>query len=223
MESVRLTIAKNINTLRTKQGMTQLELAERLNYSDKAISKWERAESTPDAAVLVQLADLFGVTLDQLMRGENLEAAPPPQKTKVRSYRRGLITGLSILCVWLVVTAAFVLLSLTQIKRPWNWTPFLYAVPVSLIVWLVLNSIWFDRKWNYWLISALMWTMLAAIVVTLTWAGCNVWLIFLLGIPGQLGILVWSGLGKEGVRRFSRRALHRETKKEQARETTRAE
>ena len=48
--------------------MTQAELAERLNYSDKAISKWERAESIPDIYILKRLADMFGVTVDWLIK-----------------------------------------------------------------------------------------------------------------------------------------------------------
>ena len=64
MDNVKNTIAKNITNLRLANNMTQVELGERLNYSDKAVSKWERAESIPDVTVLVEIAKLFGVTLD---------------------------------------------------------------------------------------------------------------------------------------------------------------
>ena len=57
MEDLKPVIAKNITALRQQARMTQSELAERLNYSDKAISKWERAESMPDVAVLKTIAD----------------------------------------------------------------------------------------------------------------------------------------------------------------------
>ena len=65
---IKIVIAKNIADLRLANGMTQLELAERINYSDKAVSKWERAESMPDIAVLTEIADLFQVSLDDLVR-----------------------------------------------------------------------------------------------------------------------------------------------------------
>ena len=53
MEDIKSIVAKNITELRLLNNMTQMELAEKLNYSDKTISKWERAESTPDISVLV--------------------------------------------------------------------------------------------------------------------------------------------------------------------------
>ena len=61
MQDIKPIIAKNITILRQNAKMTQSELAEKLNYSDKAISKWERGESIPDITVLKALADLFGV------------------------------------------------------------------------------------------------------------------------------------------------------------------
>ena len=67
MEDLKVTIAKNIQTLRKNTGLTQSGLAERLNYSDKAVSKWERGESLPDIAVLKEIADLFGVSVDYLL------------------------------------------------------------------------------------------------------------------------------------------------------------
>ena len=76
MKDIKSIVAKNITELRIRHNMTQLELAEKLNYSDKTISKWERAESTPDISVLVEIAALFGVTLDALA-SEGAAEAPP--------------------------------------------------------------------------------------------------------------------------------------------------
>jgi len=63
-------IARNIARLRHKMGLTQTELAERLYVSNKTVSKWERGAGYPETPQLVRLADLFGVTLDTLIRGE---------------------------------------------------------------------------------------------------------------------------------------------------------
>ena len=82
MQDIKSNVAKNITELRILNNMTQMELAEKLNYSDKTISKWERAESSPDISVLVEIADLFGVTLDYLVKTENIEEAIIQQKTK---------------------------------------------------------------------------------------------------------------------------------------------
>ena len=64
LNELKLVTASNIIRLRTGRGMTQAELGARLNYSDKTISKWERGEAIPDAFVLTQLAELFGVSVD---------------------------------------------------------------------------------------------------------------------------------------------------------------
>ena len=68
---LKLVIAKNIAALRTAGGMTQIELAEKLNYSDKAVSKWERGESVPDVLTLMHLADQFGITVNDLVCDPN--------------------------------------------------------------------------------------------------------------------------------------------------------
>ena len=63
MSDIKSIVAKNISELRQKRSMTQLELAEQLNYSDKAVSKWERGDSLPDISVLCDIAALFSVPL----------------------------------------------------------------------------------------------------------------------------------------------------------------
>lgn len=71
MDELKVIIAENIQSLRRDAGMTQAALAEKLNYTDKAVSKWERGESVPDVAVLRDIADLFGVTVDYLLRQDH--------------------------------------------------------------------------------------------------------------------------------------------------------
>ena len=74
MEDLKKIIARNIVDLRRANNMTQLELAEKLNYTDKAVSKWERGESLPDISVLKTIADLFGVKIDYLVTVDHVEA-----------------------------------------------------------------------------------------------------------------------------------------------------
>ena len=71
MDELKNIIAENLQSLRRDAGMTQAALAEKLNYTDKAVSKWERGESVPDVAVLRDIADLFGVTVDYLLRSDH--------------------------------------------------------------------------------------------------------------------------------------------------------
>ena len=190
MKDIKSIVAKNIAVLRQSHGMTQLDLAQRLNYSDKAVSKWERAESLPDVSVLVEISDLFGVSLEQLVR----EEAPKPECPQpVYRYDRAMITGVSLLLVWFVALLAFVLLTVLVPAARMSWLTFVWAVPVTMVLWLVLNSIWFRRRRNYLIISLLMWSMLAAVHLTLLpYLGVRLWLVYLLGIPGQAAIILWS-------------------------------
>lgn len=64
------TIGRFIATLRKANGMTQKELAEKLNVSDKTVSRWERDESAPDLTLIPVIAEIFDVTSDELLRGE---------------------------------------------------------------------------------------------------------------------------------------------------------
>lgn len=193
MEDLKSVIAKNIVALRQGAKLTQSELAERLNYSDKAISKWERAESLPDITVLKAIADLFGVPLDYLVREENdVPAAASEQVNGKHNHR--VITTLSVLMVWFVATLAFVLMDMIAPSLKMRYIVFVYALPLSMIVWLVMNSVWFNVRKNYLIISLMMWTGLLSVILTLHCFNIGSWQLLLLGIPGQIAIWLWSKL-----------------------------
>lgn len=195
MEDLKSIIAKNIVGLRQGAKLTQSDLAERLNYSDKAISKWERAESLPDITVLKAIADLFEVPLDYLVRENHVMAQEKKTESVVRKKRNHLvITMLSILIVWFVATLAYVMMDMIVPTFIVRFLVFVYALPISMIVWLVFNSIWFNSRRNYLIISLMMWTGIASIVLTLYAFGIGSWQLLLLGIPGQAAIWLWSKL-----------------------------
>lgn len=195
MEDIKLIIAKNITALRQNAKLTQIELAERLNYSDKAVSKWERAESLPDITVLKAIADMFQVPLDYLVR-ENPEMPvlqEEPEQAPIKKRNRKVITVLSILLVWLVAAVVFMILDMVEIRGKLHFLAFAYAVPVSMIVWLVMNSIWFSRRRNYLIISLLMWTTVGCTALLLRLvAGINFWQVLIPGALGQIIIATWS-------------------------------
>ncbi len=196
MNDLKPIIAKNIIELRTAAGMTQIELAEKLNYTDKAVSKWERGESVPDVSVLLRIAELFDVTLDYLVHHhERKRTVSELASEKIRN--RALITGISIVLVWLVATALYVSTDIASVPYIYRWLVFVWAVPASAIVWLIFNSIWFNKKINYIIISLLVWSALASVYLTLLVYGIdvfNIWILFILGIPSQIIILLWSGI-----------------------------
>lgn len=201
MEDLKSIIAQNIIELRKEAGLTQLELAEKLNYSDKAVSKWERAESLPDIGVLKQIADMFNVTVDYLLKSDHTSEREQAARISRRKQRnRGIITGISIMLVWLVATVVFFILDSTSaVNTAKLLICFAYAVPASLVVWLVFNSIWFNRRRNFLIISLLMWSSLASLFITLL--GFNLWLLFIVGIPAQIIIFLWSGIKTRGLKK----------------------
>ena len=194
MENIKQIAAKNITDLRRAANMTQLELAERLNYSDKAVSKWERGESLPDVAVLKQIADLFQVTMDYLVTADHTQNQAPVVYEGRELRNRRIIMGISVILVWLAAAIAFVVVDIVLGTNARNWIIFGYAVPISLVVILVFNSLWFNPRWNFLIVSLLMWVVLAGLHIGILLLGYNVWIIYILGIPGQAIILLWSGL-----------------------------
>lgn len=205
MEDIKSIIAGNIVQLRRKSGMTQIELAEKLNYSDKAVSKWERGESVPDISVLKNIADLFGVTVDYLITAEHEEICETEQESledaeevaRKKKRKKVMIAGMSVLLVWLVAAVIFVPLDIVMSDTMAHWIAFVYAVPISMLVWLIFNAMWFNRRRNFLIISLMVWTLIAAIHLTVLLFGHNIWQFYLLGIPGQMIIILWSIIGKK--------------------------
>ena len=187
-EKIKGQIGANIAERRKAAGMTQAGLAEKLNYSDKAVSKWERGESVPDVLTMMQLAQLFGVTVNDLLRDPakaNIPAAPDKPKAS-----RSVIQGLCATLVWFVALFFYVILSAFGIR--WGGVCFVYAVPVTAIVLLSLRSAWRNFSWNRALISVIVWGVLASIYVSVwVFLHVSVLQLFLLGIPGQVAVILW--------------------------------
>ena len=203
-EKLRKQIGANIVSYRKRNGFTQARLAEKLNYSDKAVSKWERGESVPDVLTLVQLSELFDISVNDLLLDPNELPGNPGrmervmgaavEKTLKRKANKSIILMLSSLLVWFVALLIFVVLSMLDVPK--SWLAFFYAVPANAIVLLSLRSAWKDFRWNRALISIIMWGGLVSLFTSLLvfidlslWT--KLWKMFLLGIPGQTAILLW--------------------------------
>ena len=179
MEDLKFITAANIISLRTKAEMTQAQLAELLNYSDKSVSKWERAEAVPDAYVLKHLSEIFGVSVDYLLSSHN-DWEPISQKQK-RRYRSEIIVLISMVGIW---TLAFFIFIIGWILGHLFWMVFIYAIPISLITLLVFNSVWEKGKRNYYIISTLVASIFVMFYLALLrW---NPWQILLLIVPAEL-------------------------------------
>lgn len=179
MEDLKFITAANIISLRTKAGMTQAQLAEFLNYSDKSVSKWERAEAVPDAYVLKHMSEIFGVSVDYLLSSHN--AWEPISQKQKRRYRSEIIVLISMVGIW---TLAFFIFIIGWILGHLFWMVFIYAIPISLITLLVFNSVWEKGKRNYYIISTLVASIFVMFYLALLrW---NPWQILLLIVPAEL-------------------------------------
>ncbi len=181
MDELKNIVASNLIELRVASGMTQSQLAEKINYSDKSVSKWERAEAIPDVAVLKNIADVFGVTVDYLITTHDRWEKKPKKEKRIVS--RQMIIAVSVMGIWAVAFVAFVILWLMERVV---WQIFLGAVPVSLITLLVLHSVFGRGKYNFWIVTALMLSVLS--FVYFLFLHYNWWQIFLLAVPLELVI-----------------------------------
>ena len=201
-EKVKHQIGANISAYRKRAGLTQAGLAEKLNYSDKAVSKWERGESVPDVITLMQLAEQFEITVNDLLVDPNelpsnptgLEAAMTKvsEKALKRKADKNIILKLSSLLVWFVALFIYVVLSNFQVTERYSTIFFAYAIPANAIVLLSLRSAWHDFRWNQALISAIVWGSLISLHMSLyVFLGFHMWKLYLLGIPGQIAVFLW--------------------------------
>ena len=202
-EKLKNQIGANIAAYRKNAGLTQVGLAEKLNYSDKAVSKWERGESIPDVITLAQLAELFDITVNELVADPNVLPTENPgnlekamtqvsEKALKRKANKNVILALSTTLVWFVALLVFVVMSSIDFLDPYSRLIFLFAVPANAIVMLSLRSAWHDFRWNKFYISTIVWGFIVAIHVSLIVAfQYNFWKLYLLGIPGQIAIFLW--------------------------------
>ena len=201
-EKLKTQIGANIAAFRKRAGMTQAGLAEKLNYSDKAVSKWERGESMPDVLTLVQLAEQVDISVNDLVSDPNDLPGEPvgiqkamaqvSEKALHRKANKNIILGLSTTLVWFVALLIFVVMSSFEILERPSYLVFFYAIPANAVVLLSMRSAWHDFRWNRALISVIVWGSLLSIHLSLlVFFGLNIWKLYLLGIPGQIAIFLW--------------------------------
>jgi len=206
-------VGSNLLKLRKDKKLTQLEVAEKFNYSDKSISKWEKGESLPSVEVLCELAAFYDVTLNDLTH-ENLAttenvaetskekkkkdklAKVKKEKTPRMFSTRLMITLLSVAAVWLCATILFVVLKLTMGINVFMC--FMWASVLTMIVLIVFNAIWGRMRYLFIILTIMLWLLLASIHIQLVVnTPYNIWPVYFLGIPLQILIILWGALVKK--------------------------
>ena len=182
-QTLRRTVAKNIAAYRKSHKDTQLDLARKLNYSDKSVSKWERGEGLPDVYILAQIAQLYGVTVSNLIGEEE-----PPKKANPHFHIYVLL--LSVALVFVIAAILFTAFTIAAVPFP-SWLFFLYAVPVSSIVCIVFTSLWWGILMQGLSITALIWSAGACIYLSIPIPIPNLSLIFVVCAAVQVLITLW--------------------------------
>lgn len=194
MKNLKEIFANNLITLRKQANITQFDLAQKLNYSDKAISKWERGEALPDIVTLKEIADLFDVTIDQLISDTTIDNTTLQMGTKKHASRL-VISLFYSLIVWVVATFYYAIAKMITPDFPHAWKVFILAIPAYSLVLFIFSCIWGKIKLQALLLSLVLWTL--ALVLFLFISISNNWLFFILGIPLQISIILFYMLLKQ--------------------------
>jgi len=170
-------IAENLIYYRKRANLTQLEIADMINYSDKSVSKWERGDGVPDICVLRRIAEIYGVTLNdiinertdeietEIIEESQTEISPVAEPRKKHSLFHIL---LSVCALWLLSTIAFSFIKMLEAPVERAYMVFLYSIPTSFIVVEI-----FAIKWklhpliHLMCISTILWTTAMCLQLTL--------------------------------------------------------
>lgn len=183
-------LAKNLAYYRKASGLTQLELAEKFNYSDKSVSKWERGEGFPDVFVLKSLADFYGITVDDFYVPEHKKVITTNHSLRKQIYIKLLSVGIG----WLVTLLTFFLLSTLLDKTvPFQtWLVFIYGIVITGIILLVWDFIYHHRFLRMIDTSIIIWSSAMTIYFTLLIVNvANLPLIFIVAVPLQILEIIW--------------------------------
>jgi len=193
MKDIKPIIAANLCTLRKEKGLTQAELAEKLNYSDKAISRWERGDTLPDISVLYEICSYYGITLDMLVSDEPIVREEEKVYNKNSLAYKIWATLLSVSMVWLAATITFIYSNMKG--EGYNfWMAFVWAVPLTCIVLKIAGRNILNSVLKIINDSVLIWSILASFYLQML--SYNLWMIFLLGVPVQTIIFLWLRMKK---------------------------
>ena len=200
MEDIKAIFAQNLIRLRKQMKITQVEFAEKINYSDKAVSKWERGESIPDVAVLKTISIFFGVTIDFLVSEHNEDEVikePTNYAKTITNKNRFLISAITIGSIFICALTVFVSLQSANPNNLWInlQTCFIYPLPVYFLLLIIFSSIWAKRIWKIIFVSAFIWSIILVSFFIVWLATEKTYpLVFLVGIPAQLIALMSFGI-----------------------------
>lgn len=184
MKNTKEIIQQNLIALRKQNGLTQLELATKINYSDKAISRWEKGEVMPSVDILESLANVYGVQIAYFFEEHQDEVSKEINLKTKNIYVA--ITLSMVLVVWTIAVILFFMLKEYQGK--YYFMIFVWSVPATVYAIRFNIFRWFQDKYYILINTLCLWSTFVAIYFQ--WINLNIWQIFLMGIPMQLLIIL---------------------------------
>lgn len=195
MKNIREIIGDNLSTLRKERKLTQAEIAERFNYSDKAVSKWENGDTSPDIETLNALAQFYGVTLDYLISEDSSENKASyvkkqnkPESNKIASC------ALAASIVWIIATIIYVYGIINKSDNGSRlWVSFAWSIPPTCIIVLFFDARYFkNRLLKLVLLSTMFWSIITASYLTIgVMNDWTLWPVFIIGVPLQISLILW--------------------------------
>lgn len=185
MDDLKLVFAANLIRLRQEAGLTQAGLAEKINYSGKSVSKWERGEAIPDAYVLKALSDLFHVSIDDLLTEHDKWNKAGTDLSRKVSYSQMFVILCSVAGIITLCLLEFIIV--WAIVDKFHWLVLFAALPLSLTDLLIMNSVWYKGKNNMYIVMALLLSVIIFFyLLALQQYRFNFWQLLLVIVPAEL-------------------------------------
>ena len=191
MKEIKEIIAQNLIQLRKKNNLTQNELAEKLNYSDNTISRWEHAEITPSIETLEQIANIYNVSVETLIKENATEQSEKERRVSIAKHIATII--LCVCQVWFVAAIGFFYIQ--TFTSASAWILFVWAVPLSCIIAFILCNRWKNKIPRFVLATIFLWSLITSIY--LQFLTHNLYLLYIIGIPIQISLCIYYFLRKK--------------------------
>jgi transcriptional regulator with XRE-family HTH domain len=189
MRNIKEIICKNLISLRKINHLTQIDLAKKVNYSDKTVSRWENGEVVPDCETLELIASIYDVPIEYFFYEHKEEELSKKEKSRCSS--RIALMFLTISFVWVLIVVIYVYY--TIFRGITLWPLFVFGVPLSTLVVIQANKHRTKNQAFYITTrSVLMWSLITSVYIFMINNDQNLWPIFFIGVPLQASIVIMS-------------------------------
>ncbi|MCH3908866.1 MAG: helix-turn-helix domain-containing protein [Bacilli bacterium] len=198
MEELNQIVADNLTNLRKSKKITQQELAEKIGYSDKSISKWELGKAIPSVENLKHFADFYGVSVDSLLKEGGANVTVSEIKKNGNRSNQIVITAMAATFIFLVAVVIYINSIINDSDFTKSWICFIWAVPIMSLVSSILIRLFWKRCTALYVLSSItVWTTVLAFFLHFYFViepGQNIWFVFLVAFPVQVMIILFSKL-----------------------------